>query len=182
MSFEDFDIAAFWEQSDYATEEYVGEPVTEALVALVEKALGYKLPRAYVELMRHQNGGVPHNTCHRTRTRTTWANDHISITGIYAIGGSKPCSLCGQFGSPFMIEEWQYPPIGIYFADCPSAGHDMLCLDYRTCGPEGEPSVVHVDQERNYAITLVAENFEAFIRGLESDDAFELEDEMNPSI
>lgn len=49
----------------------------------------------------------------------------------------------------------------------------MVCLDYRACGPKGEPQVVHVDQEWDYKVTFVAENFEAFIRGLESEDAFE---------
>jgi hypothetical protein len=39
--------------------------------------------------------------------------------------------LGGTFGSRFWIEEWGYADIGVYFADCPSAGHDMLCLDYR---------------------------------------------------
>lgn len=61
----------------------------------------------------------------------------------------------------------------VYFADCPSGGHDMLCLDYRACGPSGEPSVVHVDQELDYQITFVAPSFEAFIRGLQEEDAFE---------
>jgi len=65
------------------------------------------------------------------------------------------------------------PAHRVYFADCPSAGHDMVCLDYRACGPQGEPSVVHVDQERDYKITFVAPSFEAFVRGLESDDAFD---------
>ena len=49
--------------------------------------------------------------------------------------------------SQFWIDEWGHPPIGIYFADCPSAGHDMIALDYRDCGKSGEPCVVHVDQE-----------------------------------
>ena len=70
------------------------------------------------------------------------------------------------------MEEWGYPDIGIYFADCPSAGHDMLCLDYRECGPDGEPRVVHVDLESDYTITLVADSIEAFLRGLQNDDAF----------
>jgi hypothetical protein len=43
----------------------------------------------------------------------------------------------------------------------------MVCFDYRACGPSGEPHVVVVDQVCDYQITIVAENFEAFIRGLE---------------
>ena len=68
---------------------------------------------------------------------------------------------------------WEYPAIGVYFADCPSAGHDMLCLDYRACGPEGEPTVVHVDQGNNFKVTPLADNFAAFLRDLEGDSAFE---------
>jgi hypothetical protein len=49
----------------------------------------------------------------------------------------------------------------------------MICLDYRECGIEGEPQVVHIDQELDYKITFVAPNFESFIRGLEKEDAFE---------
>ncbi|MEV4500189.1 hypothetical protein AB0J84_31410, partial [Micromonospora arborensis] len=51
----------------------------------------------------------------------------------------------------------------IYIADCPSAGHDMIALDYRS---PGEPTVVHVDQEWNYQITDLAPNFETFQTGL----------------
>ena len=49
---------------------------------------------------------------------------------------------------PFWIEEWDDPAIGIYFADCPLAGHDMFCLHYRDCGAGAESKVVHVDQKR----------------------------------
>ena len=38
--------------------------------------------------------------------------------------------------------------------------------------PEGEPAVIHVDQELDYEITTIAPSFEAFIRGLEDDEAF----------
>jgi hypothetical protein len=170
--FEGFDLANFWEPSDYAREQYQDDAPSDAQVADVERRLGYRLPPAYVELARHQNGGIPIRTCHRTSQRTSWAHDHIAITGIYSIGSARPNSLCGEFNTQFWIDEWGYPPIGLYFADCPSAGHDMLCLDYRACGPQGEPQIVHVDQDWDYKITLVAPNFEAFIRGLESENAF----------
>ena len=49
----------------------------------------------------------------------------------------------------------------------------MIGLDYRKCGPNGEPSVVHVDQEWDYRITCLAETFESFIRGLDSETAFD---------
>ena len=44
------------------------------------------------------------------------------------------------------------------------------------CGPQGEPKVVHIDQECDYEITPLADNFEEFIRGLVNDDDFEFED------
>jgi len=172
-TFDAFDHLSFWEDSQYARENYVDAAPTPEVIAAVERQLGYKLPASYIELAKRQNGGIPKNTNHRTDEATSWSDDHIAITGIYSIGSNKLYSLCGDtFNSRFWQEEWGYPAIGIYFADCPSAGHDMVALDYRSCGPDGEPSVVHVDQENDYRITKVADSFEEFIRGLESDDAF----------
>ena len=82
------------------------------------------------------------------------------------VGREKEYSLCGALGSQFMIDEWEYPAIGVAICDTPSAGHDMVFLDYRECGPNGEPCVVHVDQERNYDITKLADNFEEFVKKL----------------
>lgn len=170
--FQDFDFSAFWDESEYYVREYTDDPLTEQKIDLVEKKLGYRLPESFVALMRVRNGGAPVKNCHRTSTSTSWAGDHVAMTGFLSIGSDKQWSLCGLLGSQFMIDEWGYPPIGIYFADCPSAGHDMLCLDYTACGPTGEPRVVHVDQEFDYKVTPVAKTFEAFVRGLESEDAF----------
>jgi len=142
-------------------------------ILAIESTLGFKLPLSYLELSQSQNGGIPKKTNHRTSSPTSWAEDHIAISGIFSIGEKVPYSLCGEMGSQFMIDQWGYPAIGIYFADCPSGGHDLLCLDYRQCGKNGEPQVVHVDQEFDYKITFVAINFKAFIRGLEHDDALE---------
>ncbi len=166
-------LADFWNDSQYANESYQSAPPTDELINSIEQELGYKLPSSYIQLMKHQNGGVPKNTNFPTEEPTSWAEDHIAITGIMGIGREKSYSLCGDLGSQFMIEEWGYPDIGVVICDCPSAGHDVVMLDYRACGREGEPEVVHVDQEDDYEITFLADNFEDFIRGLVSDEAYD---------
>ena len=123
--------------------------------------------------MKNQNGGIPKKSAFHTVERTSWAEDHVAVSGILGIGRKKTYSLCGELGSQFMIDEWGYPDIGIYFADCPSAGHDMICLDYRKSGRNGEPQVVHVDQESDYKITFLAFNFEKFIKGLVDNSVFD---------
>lgn len=170
--FHDFDISDFWVNDKYAQENYIGETLTDVLVGSLEKELGYTFPSSYIELMKHQNGGIPAKMNHRMKEPTSWAENYITIAGILGINRSKPNSLGGRFGNNFWINKLGYPPIGIYVCDCPSAGHDMVCLDYRQCGPQGEPQVVHVDQEFDYKITFVTDNFEAFIRGLEGKEAF----------
>ena len=52
----------------------------------------------------------------------------------------------------------------------------MIALDYRECGPQGEPCVVYVDQSYDYKIIKLANCFEDFIRGLQSDDNFNSEE------
>lgn len=170
--FDGFDLTTFWSDTPYAREAYQDVPVTDELVAEIEAELGYKLPASYVALMRTRNGGCPRNTCIPTVTETSWAEDHVAISGISGIGRTARYSLCGAIGSRFMQNEWGYPDIGICIADCPSAGHDMIMLDYRACGPEGEPQVVHVDQESDYHITFLAKDFESFIRALVDEEEF----------
>ena len=171
--FEGFDLTNFWDDNWYALKEYVSDPPSDELIASVEEELGYKLPAAYIWLMKQHNGGIPVNTCYPCDEPTCWADDHVAITGIFGIGREKSCSLCGELGSQFMIDEWEYPAIGVAICDCPSAGHDMIFLDYRVCGPQGEPAVVHVDQENDYKITHLADSFEEFIRGLEHESLYD---------
>ncbi|TKI58189.1 SMI1/KNR4 family protein [Brevibacillus antibioticus] len=177
VPFSNMSLEDFWDDSEYAKQEYQSEPPTDELIASIEEELGYKLPASYLALMKQQNGGIPNNTCFPTEEPTSWAEDHIAITGILGIGREKSYSLCGDLGSPFMIEDWGYPDIGVVICDCPSAGHDVVMLDYRACGRDGEPEVIHVDQELDYEITFLAENFEAFIRGLVSAEEYDTSEE-----
>jgi hypothetical protein len=178
VPFEDFDFTNFLDDRDYALKKYVAEPPTDELIASVEEELGYTLPASYIAMMKLRNGVIPINTCFPTEEGTSWAIDHIAITGIMGIGRKKTYSLCGGLGSQFMIEEWGYPDIGVVICDCPSAGHDVVMLDYRTCDRDGEPKVIHVDQEDDYKITFLAKNFETFIRGLVNEEVYDLFEEM----
>jgi SMI1-KNR4 cell-wall len=171
--FSDFDFSDFWDDSDYALKEYLNEPPSGELIESIESELGYKLPASYIEMMKIHNGGTPINNCFPTTVRTSWAKDHIAITGIMGIGRTKSYSLCGQLGSQFMIDEWNYPNIGVFICDCPSAGHDMIMLDYSICGKDGEPEVVHIDQESDYRKTFLAKDFETFIRGLVNEEVYD---------
>lgn len=138
-------------------------PPDDDMVRSVEAELGLRLPPAYIALARTHNGGYLARSAHPADDSTTWAADHVAVTSLAAIGRTSDFSLCGETGSRFWLQEWGYPDIGVYFADCPSAGHDMIALDYRS---SGEPSVVHIDSEAGYQITTLAPDFATFVNGL----------------
>ena len=160
--FENFDLSVFWHDSEYALKEYVGENPTDEYIKSVEDELGYKLPESYKYLIKQHNGGMPHKTAFPTSVPTTWAKDHIVIEGIFGIDKKLDNSVCGELGTEFWIDEWDYPAIGVVICDTPSAGH-------------GEPKVVYVEQENDYRIVPLADSFEEFIKGLVSEDNFDLE-------
>jgi hypothetical protein len=170
--FSGLDPDAFWADSEYAEATYGGVYPSDEVITSVAAELGFRLPASYVALMRTRNGGIPRNTCCPSPSRTTWAEDHVAVAAIMGIGREQERSLAGRSGSRFLIEEWGYPAIGVYFADCPSAGHDMIAFDYRDCGPDGEPRVVHVDQEAGYHITVLAPDFVSFVQALRPDNDF----------
>lgn len=151
----------FWDDGEYALENYVSEPPTDQLIREVEEELGYKLPASYIYLMKRHNGGMPKKTfC------PIDGSFPATIEGIYGIGREKSYTLCGDMGTAFWLEEWEYPAIGIVICDTVSGGHDMVFLDYTECGRDGEPCVVDVDQESDYKKYLLANTFEEFIEKL----------------
>ena len=167
--FENFDTKAFWEEDNENPKK-----LTDKMIEKAEKRLGYKLPESYIELLKAKNGGYPINTCFPIKEKTSWAEDHIAIETICGIGVED--GIDDEYGSLYMIEEWGYPEIGIVICTCPSGGHDTVMLDYSDCEKNGEPKVVHVDTETENdepKITLLAENFEKFIKGLVAEENFD---------
>ena len=162
----------FWTDDGYFT----GPPLRDEMVRAAEALLGYTLPVSYLNLLRSRNGGTPVRTCFPTTTPTSWAEDHIALTGIRGIGGQWGIDS-PELGNACMIEEWGYPDIGIVVGECPSAGHDVVMLDYSMCGPSGEPRVVHVETECSVPrITLLAGDFQAFVDGLVDRSEYDVAD------
>jgi hypothetical protein len=162
----------FWGESDYFT----GPHLTDEMIRAAEQLLGYKLPESYLRLIRVRNGGSPRRRCFPTQVPTSWAKDHIQISGIRGIGGEWGIDS-EDLGSRYMIAEWGYPDVGIVIGETPSAGHDTVMLDYSECGPQGEPRVIHVETEcAEPEVLILAPDFETFVRGLVDCRQFELGD------
>jgi len=158
-----FDSTGFWDDSELSFEEYISDAPTDELIASVEEELVFKLPASYVNLMKLHNGGIPLKNSYPNSE----SGETITISGIFGIGREKNKSLCGANGSRFIIEEGNYPEVGVVICDCPS-GDEVVMLDYRESGNDGEPEVIHVDRANNRKITRLADNFQAFIGGLVS--------------
>lgn len=151
--------ADFFDASNY----YTGPPLTDGLVAAVERTLGYTLPASYLRLLLVKNGGCPKLQCHPTGG-TGWSDNHVRVIAIFGIGGRWGIDS-PEFGTRRMIEQAGFPEIGVIVGWTPTAGHDAIMLDYRAGGPQGEPQVSHVDAE-SADCTILAPNFEAFLNGL----------------
>ena len=161
-------LSMFW---NLELEPNVKEEVTEAAVAQTESDLGYKLPAAYIELMKSRNGGWPTNTVCSELADVSQSYDIDSFIGIGFSGDNLSHAVANW------IDEWEYPQIGVYFGNCPSGGHDLIAMDFTQCGPKGEPRIVHVDQEGDYFITVLANSFEEYVLKLKPyrDDEHEAE-------
>ena len=133
--FRDFDLSAVWQPKGYADKDYKEAPFTPEILAKVEAELGYTLPPSFTALMTVQNGGTFRNICFPTAQPNSWSENHVAVEEVSGIGFAKAGSLCGSMGQKLWLEEWGYPPIGVYFANDPTAGHAMFVLDYRQCGP-----------------------------------------------
>lgn len=154
----------FWKQHEYYTENYVEEPLTDEMVEYVEKKLGYKLPKIYIELMKIQNGGAINNNYWFNQNPKSNEVNTIGIDAFFGIGSKKRNSIFGRFGHEFWFTEWEYPrDLGVIIADTESGGHDMIYLDYRECGRDGEPKVSVCFSEYDNEIQVLANNFEEFL-------------------
>ena len=167
MFFEGFDFEGFWNDSPAAVRTGQGPELTDDMILAVERELGYRLPESYIWLMKRRNGGFLKRRDCLLGYELPVVGDRTMMRQLYKISMDDSfCAVNGEYGTKFLIEEWGYPDIGVAIGVGCFGEHEIFFLDYRECGPQGEPKVSHVDQECNYRITVLAENFEEYIRKL----------------
>lgn len=138
-----------------------------------EKALGVKLPAAYVEVLKVQNGGPLRLTQFKMKRKppkgTTWSRSQTYRVGeLPGIHPTHHDSLTarGQNAAEWGVDAGLIPLDG--------DGHYWVCLDYRKSGPRGEPAITHweepeprIDAKDDKALTYrVADSFAQLVLGL----------------
>ncbi|MBA3456825.1 MAG: SMI1/KNR4 family protein [Deltaproteobacteria bacterium] len=140
---------------------YLQPKLTQRAIVSAENKLGVKLPRAYLDLLRIQNGGY---------LRLTSVSPNLApVDCIAGIGSRFPSILGNDWGDvkEYMREEGIRKPAGIdALVPFCGDGHFHYCLDYRRSGPRGEPKVTYIDVESFDTDKVVAPNFDAFLRKL----------------
>jgi hypothetical protein len=140
----------------------VQPPLTEAMVRDAEHVLGVVLPGTLLALLRIQNGGgvAAARSAHPTGEPTSWAADHVPFEYLMGIGRAE--GRLSILDTPYLVEEWDLPaPVVLLTGD----GHWWIALDYRECGPEGEPSVTWLDADAEEELAL-APDFRSFAEAL----------------
>jgi hypothetical protein len=142
----------FWGDSDCFT----GPPLTDEMVRQAEQRFNYKLPAAYLRLLRLRNGGSPRRRYFHKAGLRGWDQGYFVVDSLRGIG-HETRRIDADPGTDYFAR------IGLILCDTTSGGRDAVMLDYDKCGPKGEPRVSHVRQRcLPSGITALAPNFEAF--------------------
>ena len=134
-----------------------GPSVDDARIASAEERLGRRLPEAYTRALRATNGGRLRRS--RLHPRQGPA-PHLDLRDLLGVGYED--GVDGAEGSEALIGEWDYPAPAVVIS---FEGRCALLLDYRSCGPQGEPAVIWVDTDTDMEWT-VADSFAELLRRL----------------
>ncbi len=161
-----FDMTDFWHDTRESKRRHESPAPERRDIRACEEKLGYKLPPGYVELMKTHNGGLVNRCWFPLCEKPKQFSDYIQITDILGIGCDTPYSLCGRFGSDFLMENWGHNrEIGVAVCNTLKPGRALVFLDYRECGRDGEPAITYAEADTGCEKRL-ADTFEDFIRNL----------------
>ncbi|MFE7796915.1 SMI1/KNR4 family protein [Nocardia sp. NPDC057440] len=162
-------ITSFWQ--DPIEDNHVA--LTDAAIRDAEEKLGVRLPASLLRLLRVRNGG--HVAAHWDAfpvEGSSWSEHYACFDYLEGIldEDDSPTIL----DTPYLVREWELPsPVVLLHGD----GHWWVALDYRACGPTGEPSVVEIDSD-GPDVVFLAPDFESFVEELTSSERFLVDDQL----
>ncbi|MDX2133086.1 MAG: SMI1/KNR4 family protein [Planctomycetota bacterium] len=123
--------------------EETDTPATQAAIKDAERVLGVRLPEELRSLLLVRNGArlrLNRFTLKKKPPAQSFARKSYHIRSIPGVGGGSGDDIVELRG--VAADEWglaeRLVPL---FGD----GHWWCCLDYRVSGPNGEPSITHVE-------------------------------------
>ncbi|NYV76506.1 SMI1/KNR4 family protein [Streptomyces sp. UH6] len=155
--------ATFWGDGDHG----VQPPLTDEMVREAEGVLGVTLPPALLDLLRLRNGGIvaDEHEAFPTSRPTSWSEDQVPFDVLMGIGRREETT--SLLDTPYLLAEWGLPAALVLLS---GDGHCWIGLDYRACGPDGEPSVTWFETDLGTELHL-ADDFRSFVEGLTADSA-----------
>jgi hypothetical protein len=145
----------------------ISTPFTNAALVQTERALGVKLPAALVAVLKVSNGGSLRRTTYDIKGKLP-RNAPFRDYCVNRLPGVHPTHSDGFINQADLARQWGLAK-GLIPLD--GDGHWWLCLDYRKCGPKGDPAVMHVEVEipKEYRVAnSVAELLAGLYRSIES--------------
>jgi hypothetical protein len=120
---------------------YLQPPLTNEMVAIAERKLGFRLPQEYLDLLRVQNGGY-----------IRYSLPDCVHDVIAGIGPNFPSITAFTWDDYDYAESLSFSLDGLVPLD--GDGHWHLCLDYRQI-PEA-PAVTYIDTESDFEERVAA--------------------------
>lgn len=140
----------------------IKEPATEAEFARSGEQLGVRLPGELFAVYRVRNGGSIRLKSLKLRGPSAKMYGR-KLYSLQRLAGVHPTDADGITQLTVLArDEWELPD-GLIPLD--GDGHSWCCLDYRRCGPLGEPSVMHINLEEGVDFEL-APSFAEFVSKL----------------
>lgn len=147
-------------------------PATPAMIARAEKAVGVALPEALKAALLVQNGGPIRRSSFKLKPA---AAKQYGLK-LYSLSTLPSAAAAGQESVVALTKLARKGELPKGLIPLDGDGHAWCCLDYRECGPKGEPRVAHVDLEQERDFT-VARSFGELLKGL-----FQDEESLRPAL
>ncbi len=147
--------ASFWGMGG---DHLLHDPLTDELVAEAERVLGVTLPTDLLGLLRIRNGGA---VADAWNAHPLGADKYVPFSHMVGIGVDP--DVASMLNTPYLVQEEGLLPSSTVAID--GDGHYWVALDYRECGPAGEPAVVRFHSD-GACDERLAPDFRTFIEGL----------------